>query len=93
MITTAMTNKTGRKARDFMERIEGLIAKETSESWTLERVADKEVDDFLQYKELARAWQEFSDLTIGICEELDEQSRALVSLQINMKTLLEEKGK
>ena len=65
--------------------------KETSEDWTLERVADKEVEDFLKYQELAKSWKQFSELTLGMCEQLDEQSMMLEDLQRSMTRLLADK--
>lgn len=78
-------------ARDFMQSLRDALNKEVADSWTLERVQEKEVEDFLKYKELAKTYQEFSDLTIGICEQMDEQSNMLRGLQNDMLKLLSRK--
>ena len=75
------------KANDFVIGFGRVLNKVASDDWTLEKVAEKEVDDFLQFQELAKSWKQFSELAVGICEQMDEQSKMLEDLQRDMARL------
>lgn len=83
-----MFSRSSDNAKEFVNGFGRVLDKLAAEEWTVEKIADKEVDDFLKYKEVANSWKQFSELTLGICEQMDEQSRMLEDLQENMKKLL-----
>lgn len=65
----------------FMNRLMG-------QSFTIEKVAEMEDEEFNMYRDLAKSYQEFSELSVAYSEQLDEQSEMLSSLQEDMKKIL-----
>lgn len=78
----------GSKAESFTDDLTKVINEEMKDFWTIEKIADKDVEDFLKYKESVKTYQEFTELTIGVCSELESQSRILEDLQQDMRKVL-----
>ena len=76
--------KNSEKATRFLGSFKKVLNGAIADSMTIDRIADMEDQEFRDYKAAAKAYQEFSELTMGIVEQMDEQSNILEELQKNM---------
>ena len=77
------------KATRFLGSFKKVLNGTIADSMTIDRIAEMEDQEFRDYKAAAKAYQEFSELTIGIVEQLDEQSKILDDLQKKMMTKMD----
>ena len=76
--------KNSEKATKFLGSFKKVLNGAIADSMTIDKIAEMEDQEFRDYKAAAKAYQEFSELTIGIVEQMDEQSKILEELQRNM---------
>ncbi|MBP5595957.1 MAG: hypothetical protein J6Y02_11295 [Pseudobutyrivibrio sp.] len=79
--------KNSEKATKFFNSFRKVFDKAMTESFTIDKIADMESEQFEDYKALAKSYQEFSELSMGIVEQMDEQTEILNNLQEQMKAL------
>ena len=75
------------KANRFMMGLKNSVNRLVADSFTIDKLADMENQEFEDYKAIAKSYQEFSDLALDMVAQMDEQTQMLDDLQKQMKLL------
>ncbi len=75
------------KAKQCFKNFEGFYDRMMRDSLGIDELSDMEDEEFVIYRGLAKSYKEFSELSIGLISQMDEQSQALEEIQNDLKIL------
>lgn len=69
----------------FIKGLEEILNKGLASSMTIDRMAEMDDSEFDLYRSMAKSYKDFSEMSMAMAKQLDEQSEILEDLQRGIK--------